>query len=207
MTSINNADRRSGDMKFGVSLKRFINWTAVCLLVLAGISGCNYGAKHFIVENIGNIGGRSDEQRERLFSEAFPTRAEIEDFLHDTTILISWPPIGNTIRYFDNDQRFFSWHGTEISRGHWYLYPLIVNRILNGRSHFDWAYSYCIQLNDGSLNEDNCLLIHTTKQLLGSSRPTEYTKGDIFGLSKQRDPPFDMPTTEISIDQLRRQHR
>jgi hypothetical protein len=190
-----------------MKLRQLAKWTGLCLLILAGISGCNYGEKHFIVQNIDNFGGRSYEQRQRIFSENFPSRTEIEDFLHDTTILVSWPPVGNTVRYFDNDRRFFSWHGTEITRGHWHLYPMIAKRIFDGRSRFDWAYSYCIELNDGSLTEDSCLLIYTTKQLLGSSRPAEYVKGDVFDLSKQRDPPFEMPTTEISIEKLRGLHR
>jgi hypothetical protein len=190
-----------------MKLRRLAKWTGIILLIIASFKAYVYGHDHYIVQNIDNFGGLSSEAKQLDFSVTFPSRTEIEDFLRDTTILVSWPPIGNSVRYFDNDQRFFDWHGVEIIRGHWQLHPMIVRRIFNGRSRFDWAYSYCIELNDGSLTEDNCLLIYTTKQLLGSSRPTERAKGDFFGLSKQRDPPFEMPKTEISIEELRSLHR
>ncbi len=188
-----------------MKLRRIAKWTGIGLLIIASFRAYVYCYDHYIVLNINNMVLPSHEIAQRMFSETYPSRIEIENYLHDATILISHPPIGSSVYYFDNQQHFIEWHGNDsrMTRGHWYLYPMMAKRMLDGRSRFDLVYSLCRELNDGSFTEDNCVLLGSTQQIMAYGRK-EYAKGDIFGLSKRDDPPFDMPKTDISIDQLRR---
>jgi hypothetical protein len=185
-----------------MNFRRVAKWIGIVLLIVASVRTYAYCYDHYIVQNFNNMVLPSREVAQRLFSETYPSRIEIEDYLHDATILISYPPI-SSVYYFDNERRFITWHGNYFTRGHWYLYPMVAKRMLDGRSRFDLAYTFCRELNDGSFTEDNCVLLGSTQQIMAYGRK-EYGKGDIFELSKRDDPPFDMPKTNISIDELRR---
>jgi hypothetical protein len=186
-------------------LKRIARFGGICFFIFAAIGTFLYGARHFITQNIDDFVREPNETKESYFLETFPSRHEIEDYLLDATILISHPPIGNSVYYFDSNYRFFIWHANDfkITKGHWFLYPMIDRRIYNGRSRFDLAYSFCRELDDGSLTEDNCILLGSTNQILAGVGHREYTKGDVFDLSKRSKPPFAIPATTINMEQLR----
>jgi len=184
-------------------LKRLAKIGGGCFFIFAAIGAFIYGARHFMTQNVDDFFRWSKEKKESYFLETFPSRHEIEDYLLNTTILISHPPIGNSVYYFDNDRHFFDWHGDQIKKGHWFLYPFIVRRVYNGKSRFDLAYSFCRELDDGSLTEDNCILLGSTNQILAGFGELDYAKGDIFDLSKRSKPAFTMPIIAISMEQLR----
>jgi hypothetical protein len=184
--------------------KRLAKFALALIGVVALFMGYLYVSRHFITENIDHFALWSDESKKRYFSETFPTRNEIERYLSNATILISHPPIGNTVYYFDSDGRYYYWHGNDnmIGRGHWFLYPRIVRRIYNGRSRFDLAYLFCRELDDGSFTDDNCVLLGSTDQIMKYHAFREYAKGDVFNLSELQSPPFDLPPRPISMEQL-----
>jgi hypothetical protein len=184
-------------------LKRFAKYGGICFFVFSAIGAFIYGARHFMTQNVDDFFRWSQEKKESYFLETFTSRHEIEDYLLNTTILISHPPIGNSVYYFDNDRHFSEWHGNQIIKGHWFLYPMIVRRVYNGRWRFDLAYSFCRELDDGSFTEDNCILLGSTNQIMAGYGQMDYQKGDIFDLSKRSKPPFTMPITAISVEQLR----
>jgi hypothetical protein len=177
-----------------VKLRRFAKFGGVCLLIVAFIKGCFYASDHFITENVDNIAH---------FSMELASRKEIEDFLFDATILISYPPF-NSVTYFDNRGRMFEWSGNEIRTGRWFLYPMLDRRIYKGKWRFDVVYSYCREFDDGSLKEDNCVLLGSTKQLLSWPGADEYARGDIFDLALRQKPPFNIyEMTGITLAQLK----
>ncbi len=184
-------------------LKRFAKYGGICIFIFAAIGAFLYGVRHFMTQNVDDFFRGSQEKKERYFLETFPSRHEIEDYLLNTTILISDPPIGNSVYYFDNDQHSFNWHGNQIIKGHWFLYPMFVRRVYSVKSRFDLAYSFCRELDDGSFTEDNCVLLGSTNQIMAGYGQMDYAKGDIFDLSKRSKPPFTMPTITISMEQLR----
>jgi hypothetical protein len=186
-----------------IYLKRLAKIGGACFLIFATIGVFIYGARHFITQNIDDFFRWPPDKKESFFLETFPSRREIEDYLLNTTILISHPPIGNSVYYFDKDQHTFNWHGNQIIKGHWFLYPMIDRRVYNGKWRFDLAYSFCRELDDGSFTEDNCILLGSTSQIFAGFGELDYAKGDIFDLSNRSKPPFTMPTTAISIEQLR----
>jgi hypothetical protein len=63
--------------------------------------------QYFRTLNINELVGTTGEAKEKLFTEALPSDRDIEDFLFNTTIVTSHPPIGNDVTYFDNRRNFF----------------------------------------------------------------------------------------------------
>jgi hypothetical protein len=176
------------------TLRRFAKFGGVCLVIIACIEGCSYAADHYITEHIDNIANFSNEPA---------SRKEIEDFLFDATILVSDPPL-NSVTYFDKGGNFFEWYANGVKRGSWSLYPMLDRRTYNEKSRFDVVYSYCREYDDGSLKEDNCFLLESTKQLLSWPGADEYERGDIFDLSRRQKPPFDIyGMTRITLSELR----
>ncbi len=185
--------------------KRLAKFALVLIGVVGLVKGCVYVGRHSYTENIDHFALWSNESKERYFSETFPTRDEIERYLSDATILLSDPPGINTVYYFGHDGRYYYWNGNDnrIARGYWFLYPMIDRRIYDGRSRFDLAYLFCREHYDDSFNDDNCILLGSTDQIMKYHGYREYAKGDVFNLSKLESPPFNLGPRRISIEQLR----
>jgi hypothetical protein len=174
--------------------------TVVVLSMVAPIFWHN----HFISQRIDDFTGLSADAKERYFAQAFPSRQEIEGYLSDVTIVTSDPPIGNDVTYFDKQKGFFDWHGGEIVRGSWYLAWQLLRRTYRGQSKFGVAYLFCRVLDDGSFTDDNCILVGDKTQVRSfRSGAHEYSKGDLFGLSRRQSAPSILPDTPISIMKLK----
>ncbi|MEW6438246.1 MAG: hypothetical protein AB1508_13880 [Pseudomonadota bacterium] len=182
-------------------LRRFAKITGVCLLIFVGAGIFSYFFVYVKTENLDEEFRWSDEQKERYFAESLPSRGDIEKYFSNATFFTSDPPIGNDITYFDNDGDFFDWHGNEIKKGHWSIYPIIYIRSYKSRRRVGIIYSRCIYLEDNSLTEDNCYLVGR-KNIYQRSGDVERRSGDLFNLSKRQAAPFSLPTVPINIPQI-----
>jgi hypothetical protein len=182
--------------------RRFLIILATSAIIIFVLNIYFYTFSHFKTENIDEHFRWSEERKESYFSEAFPSRHEIEDYLFNSTFLTSKPPIGNDVTYFNANGCFFDWHGNEIKRGNWSLYPIVYRRIYKGKSRIDIIYSLCRELDDGSLTDDNCYLVGRHNMYWRSGQ-IDYEKGDIFNLSGRKMAPFDLPETSISVEQMK----
>jgi hypothetical protein len=59
--------------------------------------------------------------REEYFAKTFPSSSDIESYLSNATLLISKPPLGNVIYYFDEYRHFTLWHDNIVEGGEWWL--------------------------------------------------------------------------------------
>ena len=178
-----------------------------CLLIVAfawgSISYHQYRRQYFRALNINELVGTTGETKERLFTETLPSRQDIENFFFNTTIVTSHPPIGNDVRYFDNQGNFFAWHGNEIEKGRWYTYSVSLTRTYWGLSREDVAQVFCRELDDGSFTQDNCVMITGVQQLFSYYGTHEQVVGDILDLSGRQKAPFKLPITEITLSELK----
>jgi hypothetical protein len=185
----------------GANLRRAGIILGACLLFVGLASYPWY--RHQYTLNINEMVETTGETKEKLFGEPLPSRHDIEDFLFNTTTVTSNPPIGNDVSYFDNQGKFVGWHGNEIYRGRWSTYPVTLTRTWVEMSREDTAQVFCRELDDGSLNQDNCVIITGTRQLVWPYGTHERVVGDIFNLSVRQKPPFAMPGTAITLAELK----
>jgi hypothetical protein len=90
-----------------------------------------------------------------------------------------------------------------MNKGRWFTYSVTLTRTWWGNSRVDVAQVFCRELDDGSLTQDNCILLTGTPQLLSYYGDHEHVAGDVFNLSNQRKPPFNMPITAITLAGLK----
>jgi hypothetical protein len=145
--------------------------------------------------------------RQRYFAQVFPSENDITEYLSDVTILHSRPPIGNDVFFFSSHHIYLFWKNNTVETGIWRLRPKLEIITFDGRWRVAVVHSFC-RWNPNEAAEtqqDNCYLLHSLDAILAYGRDTrtEYRKGNALKLSEGQRPPFQLPTTEISIDGLR----
>lgn len=145
-------------------------------------------------------------RREEYFNQKFPDYSDIERYLSNATLLRSRPPSGNEVFYFDNDQNFYSWkRAREVETGKWSASPRAQIIRLGVRWRIAIVYVFCMTFSDRPLvaQQDNCYSVGSLRSLLARGRGTyhEIGKGDVFGLASRK-APFDLPTSQITIESL-----
>lgn len=191
------------------SHKRF-KW----MFVLIGIGLCvwlysSLRERILPIERIDAIRWGSSDNVERYFSRSFPTAQEIKSYLSNATILVSSPPGGNVVYYFDAPYHFLEWRnaGTsavDVLSGSWSIDWHIRPMELNGRWRVAIEYVICTRSPD-SLPADVpfCSEVRTLNPINRFGLNQEYRAGNVFNLSADGNVPFPLPTrTTISIDGL-----
>ena len=152
----------------------------------------------FIIE--AEIGDRPNANY--MFDYGFPTRDQIEAFLNDKTFIKSIGGNLNQVVYFDEDYRFYVWHGNEISKGNWSTHSAFQSVVLNEKQTFLRSQVFCMRIIENHECDqcDNCINVHSLNDLI--QRQTETKSGDVFKLSTRFAAPFVLPGTAISADVL-----
>ena len=84
------------------------------------------------------------------------------------------------------------------------LTTVVVKRTYRDQWNLNLARVFCRDLDDGSFYIDNCIILGRLTQLLDLQRGThERVIGDPFELAHRQKVPFTMPTTEITLAQLK----
>ncbi len=78
-----------------------------------------------------------------------------------------------------------------------------LTRIYWGNSRVDVAQVFCRELDDGSFMQDNCVMITGIQQFFSYYGTHERVFGDIFDLSGGQKAPFRLPTTEVTLAELK----
>ncbi|MDE2377081.1 hypothetical protein [Bradyrhizobium sp.] len=144
--------------------------------------------------------------RERYFNQDFVSADAIRDYLHDATLLISNPPRGNHVYYFDSEQKFVSWRDKIIESGMWWTYPEV--QILHLGPHWRVAVvqTFCLSLFGTAAvrQQDNCYGVSQLDSLLtaGKGSRRDYRSGNILELDASKLPPLPLPSSELSIASL-----
>lgn len=164
---------------------------------------------HFVQLNSIREGSRGypSGYRQQYFTQVFPSENDIIEHLSDVTILHSRPPIGNDVFYFSSQRMFLFWKNNTVETGIWRLRPKLEIITFDGRWRVAVVQSFCrwFPARAAETQQDNCYLLHSLDAILAYGRDTrtEYRKGNALKLSEGARPPFQLPTTEISIDGLR----
>jgi hypothetical protein len=144
--------------------------------------------------------------REEYFSRDFPNAKDIESYLFDSTLLISNPPLGNGVYYFDKDHKYLFWHENLIEAGKWWVFPSWQLIRLGNRWRLATVQTFCALsfALPTDAQQDNCYFVETTTSLLGQGHGSEreYRKGNVLGLLSNQQAPFRLPTSAITINSL-----
>jgi hypothetical protein len=144
--------------------------------------------------------------REEYFAKTFPSSSDIESYLSNATLLISKPPLGNVIYYFDEYRHFTLWHDNIVEGGEWWLIPKLQMLRLGKQWRFAVVQSFCRSVSGmlADAQKDNCYSVESVDSLpsRGAGSRREYSKGNVFGLSTERSAPFQLPSSQISIASL-----
>ena len=143
-------------------------------------------------------------RREQFFAQKFPSSSDIKAYLHDSTILLSNPPIGNQVYYFDRDDAFISWYDSKIEAGKWRSFPNLQILRLDGKWRIAVVYAFCISYpdRDAIAQRDNCYEIESVDSILSRGSRREYRKGNVFNLGRDKPTPARLPKSEITIESL-----
>jgi hypothetical protein len=186
--------------------RRLFGW----LLVLVGILLIFWGYNKILpVERIDQARWGSAENAESYFSRPIPTAQDIESYLLNATILVSDPPGGNAVYYFDAPYHFLKWRNffrapaDDVLEGTWSIDWYLLPMELNGRWRVALEQVICTRSPD-SLPADVpfCHDVQTLSPMLRFGRYPEYRVGNVFNLSANGSVPFPIPKTSISIDEL-----
>ena len=145
-------------------------------------------------------------RREEYFSRNFPTAQDIETYLFNSTLLLSKPPLGNGVYYFDSDHKFTFWHTNLIETGKWWTTSRWQLIRLGDQWRFATVPTFCASslALPADMQQDNCYSVETPSSVfsqgLGSTR--EHRSGDVFGLSGRKAAPYSLPDKPITIDSL-----
>jgi hypothetical protein len=152
--------------------------------------------------------GYPEGSRDAYFAKNFPSSGEIEEFLLNTTLVISKPPRGNEVYYFSKDHKLVLWHDKNIEDGEWWSSPKLQILILGQKRRFAVVQSFCISFLGPAAAPplDNCYSVEDVESLLsrGLDSRKERVTGNPFNLGQGNSPPFDLPKSEISIASLLR---
>lgn len=156
-----------------------------------------------VVQDLADYHFPSEESKRQYFEAEIPTRREIETYLHDSTILMSYPPNSNSVTYFGADRSMYEWYQNEITKGIWWLSPLILKKKYNNELRHGFAYAICRKYEPDLLGDDRCRLVTQKDKILyllpGS---LDYAKGDVFNLSHTKNPPLKLSNKAINITDL-----
>jgi hypothetical protein len=202
MPSINNSRRTTG--RRVVRILGFL--TAAVLVVWLYV----FAYDHVSVVRLDNMYdpkyGDRVGRRDEYFAADFPSSADIEKYLLDSTLLFSQPPRGNRVYYFDGDHKFISWREDIIHSGKWWTSPRLQIIRLGERWRAAVVYTFCSLSFDmpADAQRDNCYGVETITSLLarGPGSTREYRKGNVFGLFDNKPAPFRLPNSAITIDSL-----
>jgi len=186
--------------------RRLFGWFLILVCILLIFWGYN---KILPVERIDQARWGSAENAERYFSRPIPTAQDIESYLLNATILISHPPGGNAVYYFDAPYHFLKWRNfnlptEDVLEGTWSIDWHLLPMELNGRWRVALEYVICTRSLD-SLPADVpfCRSVETLSPMLRFGLNPEYRVGNVFNLSTNGSVPFPLPNrTPISIDGL-----
>jgi hypothetical protein len=144
--------------------------------------------------------------KQRIFSQKIPSLNEIDDYLSDATVVVSHPPVGNAVYYFDSDRKIFWWHGDQISTGVWKATPNVQLIIFGTQWRLAIVYKFCWSFSDRVAIEqqDSCYYLTSLDWIFSfANSHREYRKGDLFGLDKvEKGQVGKLPESNISIEQL-----
>jgi hypothetical protein len=200
-------------MNGAVNLKK-MNFLAKVLGMLLGAAVALwlylYASDHIRIVQLDGIFdpayGYPQGYREEYFAKQFPSSSEIESYLSDATLLISKPPLGNVIYYFDKPHQFTSWHDNVVEGGAWWSFSKLQILRLGKRWRVAIVPSFCMTLSGLTADAQNhsCYSVESVDSLLsrGNGSRREYNKGNTFGLAAERSAPFRLPGSEISIASL-----
>jgi hypothetical protein len=143
--------------------------------------------------------------REAYFARRFASYGEIEDYLSDVTLVISHPPRGNAIYYFDRNQQFALWREPVVATGRWWTDPELQLLKLGSERRFAIVQYFC--MSRASLIEDaqdNCYSVADVDSLInaGAGGRIERSKGNVFNLTPGKRQPFSLPHSDLSTAAL-----
>jgi len=177
--------------------KRLARFAGVCLSIL--IIYCIYDYLWWHIKSVSMREFLVAGQKQRYFAENFPTRQNIEDYVSNNTFLEYENPFGNTIYYYSSNGTYISWHQNSLEQRRWFIEPILYRRLYLNGWKLDIAYVLCLELI-GNTFMDGCHIVTSLNNILPSqSNIIDQKNGDIFGLSKRKKPPFDLPITETTI--------
>ena len=212
-STIGNCDASNRPMKIA---RRFISakiiWRTLIIVCLLGAAWLYV----FIYDNfkIVRLDATYDPRdyrdaeliKERYFSRNFPSLSEIDSYLSDATIVVSHPPVGNAVYYFDKNRKVLWWHGDQISAGEWKAIPNLQLITFGAQWRFAVVYKFCWSFSDRSAIEqqDSCYYLTSLDWIFSAANSLrEYRKGDLFGLNKVgKEQIGRLPESNISIEQL-----
>lgn len=144
--------------------------------------------------------------REAYFTKDFPSSGDISHFLLDTTLVVSEPPRGNEVFYFDKDHNLVLWRDNIVQGGEWRSSSELQILKLGKERRFAIVQTFCILFLGpvASPQIDNCYSVADVDSLL-PRRPEarkERVAGNIFNLAPGKSPPFNLPRSEISVASL-----
>ena len=150
--------------------------------------------------------GNPPDAHECHFNLNFPSADAIQSYLHEATLLISDPLVGNRVFYFDEGHGYVKWRENVIENGVWWTSPRVQILFLGSRWRVAIVQTFCMfefGLPPG-VQEDNCYSVGSLDSLLGAGRRSrrEYREGNVFNLEVGRHPPVPLPRSEVSISYL-----
>lgn len=191
------------------SKRRIGLWIALAILsgFISALLVYSYVASHVRVVRLEEIFdpayGFPLDYRERYFNRDFPAASTIKNYLHDATLLISRPPTGNRVYYFDKDQGFVSWRDNVIDSGVWWTSPEVQILYLGARWRVAVVQIFCMSrfgIPRGA-QQDNCYSVGQLESLLAAGKGSrrDYREGNVFHLQADNPPPLQLPNSELSI--------
>lgn len=160
-----------------------------------------YSYDHIRFENIDDMYGLPSQLKEAYFIESPPARRDISEYLLNSTIIVSDPPIGSQIFYFDNSGGVINWFKNTFTRGRWTVDPFLIVQSYGGQWKIKIIYNLCRWPDDRSLSEDSCYLASDSRRIFGISKGrVTRIGGDVFDINNRPSPPASLPTTELDAD-------
>jgi hypothetical protein len=144
--------------------------------------------------------------RERYFSREFPSSKAIQDYLANSTLVLSSPPNLNRVYYFDSDHKFISWRADILESGTWWSSPGLQLIQLGKRWRVAIVSKFCTLLSSlpDDAQQDNCYDAETTSSLMSQGLGSTLARkpGDVFTLEGRTKAPFRLPNTPITTESL-----
>jgi hypothetical protein len=181
---------------FGYIGRGFLIIASIVFLVSAWI----YVGSFVRYQNVDNWAG-SKENKESYFTQSRPSARDINDYLSDATIMVS--DSQNSITYFDDDHRLFTWFGNRLDEGFWKItWNLKLLTFESGtRRRSVVAYVFC-HGRDGVVREDHCYSVDKLSDIFPFGG-REYRKGDVFKIRGASSAPMLLPDKPaLSIEQV-----